>query len=143
VDLRGRLSNPEAVETMALATQAMAGVKIHHGSTASRPVAHRRWRLVDRLGEQIISDLLRDREMGATQRTLAERYSISLSSVKGLTRRPRSDSFEPTIRWEAGRTTRKVGPTRDEDLENGPVGQRRLCRCACGQRVTRSPSSST
>ncbi len=107
VELRGRLSNPEAVETVALATQAMTGIKIHHGSTASRPVAHRRWRLVDRLGEQIISDLLRDSGVGATQRTLAERYGISLSSVKRLTRRPRSDSREPTIRWEAGRNTRK------------------------------------
>lgn len=64
MDLRGRLSNPEAVETVALATQAMADVKIHHGSTASRPVARRRWRLVDRLGEQIISDLIRDIEVG-------------------------------------------------------------------------------
>jgi hypothetical protein len=45
-----RLSNPEAVETVALATQAMADVKIHHGSTASRPVARRRWWLVDRFG---------------------------------------------------------------------------------------------
>jgi DNA invertase Pin-like site-specific DNA recombinase len=107
VDLRGRLSNPEAVETVALATQAIAGVKIHHGSTASRPVARRRWQLVDRLGEQIISDLIRDSGMGATQRTLAERYGISLSSVKRLTRRPRSDSLEPAIRWEAGRNTRK------------------------------------
>jgi len=55
------------------------------------------------LGEQIISDLIRDIGVGATQRTLAEGYGISLSSVKRLSRRPRSDSFEPTIRWEAGR----------------------------------------
>ena len=88
MDLRGRFSNPETVETVALAAQAIAGVKIHHGSTASRPLAHRRWRLVDRLGEQIISDLLRDSGMGTTQLKLAERYGISLSSVKRLTRRP-------------------------------------------------------
>lgn len=73
MDLRGRLSKPEAVETVALATQAMADVKIHHGSTASRPVARRRGRLVDLLGEQIISDLIRDIGVGPTQRTLAER----------------------------------------------------------------------
>ena len=36
------------------------------GSTASRPVARRRWRIVDRLGEQFIRDLLRDSRTGAT-----------------------------------------------------------------------------
>ncbi len=35
-------------------------------------------RLVDRLGEQIICDLLADRRTGATQRVLAERYGMSI-----------------------------------------------------------------
>jgi DNA-binding GntR family transcriptional regulator len=48
-----------------------------------------RWRLVDRLGEQIIRELLRDSDSGATQRSLAERYGISLSSVKRLLRTSR------------------------------------------------------
>ena len=48
-----------------------------------------RWRLVDRLGEQIIRDLLRDSRTGTTHRALAERYGISLSSVKRVLRRHR------------------------------------------------------
>jgi hypothetical protein len=53
-----------------------------HQVTASP--APRRWRLADRLGEQIIHDVLRDSREGATQRWLAERYGISVSSVKRL-----------------------------------------------------------
>jgi hypothetical protein len=41
------------------------------------------------LSEQIIRDLLRDRRTGTTHRALAERYGISLSSVKRVPRRHR------------------------------------------------------
>jgi hypothetical protein len=55
-----------------------------------RPAPQRQpWRLVDRLGEQIICDLLRDRRTGATHRVLAVRYGVSLSSVKRLLSRHR------------------------------------------------------
>jgi hypothetical protein len=42
---------------------------------------------VDRLGEQIIRELLADRRSGATKRELVERYGISMSSVKRILRR--------------------------------------------------------
>jgi DNA invertase Pin-like site-specific DNA recombinase len=70
---------------MAQAEQAVAGI-----NGDSRPVpspAPRRWRLVDRLGEQIIRELLADRRSGATKRELVERYGISMSSVKRILRR--------------------------------------------------------
>jgi len=44
------------------------------------------WRLSDRLSEPVIQELLGDRRDGATQRQLAERYGISLSSVKRVLR---------------------------------------------------------
>ena len=44
----------------------------------------RRWRVVDRLGEKVITELLADHEAGMTNRKLVERYGISLSSVKRL-----------------------------------------------------------
>jgi hypothetical protein len=87
VDLRGRFSNPEVLEMVALATQAVAEAKAGVGQAASPPPPPRRWRLVDRLGEQSICDLLRDRHAGATKRALAERYGISFSSVKRILRR--------------------------------------------------------
>jgi DNA-binding GntR family transcriptional regulator len=70
------------------AGQVIAGLKIDHGSTASHSGVPKRWRLVDRLGEQIIRDLLRDSRAGTTQQRLAERYAISVSSVRRLLRRP-------------------------------------------------------
>jgi transposase len=39
------------------------------------------------LSEQIIRDLLRDRRAGTSQRKLAERYGISVSTVKRLSKR--------------------------------------------------------
>lgn len=47
---------------------------------------HGAWRLSDRLGEDVIASILRDSQAGTTQRGLAERYGISLSSVKRLLR---------------------------------------------------------
>jgi len=54
----------------------------------------RRWRLVDRLGEHVLRNLLRDSGMGTTQQRVAERYGVSVSSVKRLSNREhlRSDS---------------------------------------------------
>jgi Winged helix-turn-helix DNA-binding len=88
VDLRGRLSNPDIRDVVAHAAKLVSHVSVDHGSTSSPRQAGRRWRLIDRLGEQIIRELLRESRAGITQPRLAERYGISLSSVKRLTRRP-------------------------------------------------------
>jgi hypothetical protein len=45
--------------------------------------------LVDRLGEQIVNDLLEDRRLGVTSLQLVERYSTSLSSAKRILKRAR------------------------------------------------------
>jgi transposase len=42
-----------------------------------------------RLGEQIILEIVRSSHTGTTHRALAERYGISLSSVKRVLRRHR------------------------------------------------------
>ena len=80
-------SNPDVRDIVAHAAQAVTHVKLDHYSAASPLSARRRWRLVDRLGEQIIRQLLTDSRAGTPQRELAERYGISLSSVKRLSRR--------------------------------------------------------
>jgi hypothetical protein len=91
VDLRGRLSNPAVEAVVAEVGQLAAGTKADTSNqpppSTSAPAPPRRWRLVDRLGEQIILDLLHDSRRGTAQRKLAEHYGISLSSVKRLTRR--------------------------------------------------------
>jgi hypothetical protein len=51
------LSNPEAVEVVALAGQAFGGGTAVDSSTSAAPRATRPWRLVDRLGERIIRQL--------------------------------------------------------------------------------------
>jgi hypothetical protein len=71
------------------ATQAIKRVQVEGGDEASPGLPGQRWRLIDRLGEQIIRDLLRDRRAGTTHRALADRYVISLSSVKRVLRRHR------------------------------------------------------
>ena len=48
----------------------------------------RRWRLVDRLGEQIIRDLWQTGGQGASKRMLADRYGISASGVKASAAAP-------------------------------------------------------
>lgn len=82
VELRGRYSNPQTGEALELAAQAIDGVKGDVPPASSS--APRRWRLVDRLGEQVIRKLLADRRAGATKRELIERYGISRSSVKRI-----------------------------------------------------------
>ncbi len=87
VDLRGRLSNPDIGDVVAHAAKLVSHVSVDHGSTSSPRQGGRRWRLVDRLGEQIIRKLVADRRSGAPKRELVERYGISLSSVKRILRR--------------------------------------------------------
>ncbi len=79
-------SNPDIRDVVAHAAQAVAHIKINHGSTASPLSVRRRWRLVERLGEQIIRELLSDSHAGTPKRELAERYGISVSSVKRILR---------------------------------------------------------
>jgi hypothetical protein len=93
VDLRGRLSNPDMREVVASAAQAVSCIQADDGQGSSSPSAPRRWKLVDRLGEQILRDLLKDSGTGATKHALAQRYGISLSSVKRLLRRDQSGSL--------------------------------------------------
>jgi len=57
-------SNPDVRDIVAHAARAVTHVKLDHYSAASPLSARRRWRLADRLGEQIIRDLLRDSGMG-------------------------------------------------------------------------------
>jgi hypothetical protein len=93
VELRGRLSNPAVAAHVAEVGQLADGIKADTRRQSTLPTApttlHRRWRLVDRLGEQIICDLRRDGRSGVSQRMLAERYGISVSSVKRLLRKRR------------------------------------------------------
>ena len=89
MELRGRFSNPEVRDLVASVGELAAGISSDHSHPAARTQAPRRWPLVDRLGMQIIGDLVRDSRSGATHRALAERYSISLSSVKRVLRRHR------------------------------------------------------
>ena len=70
--------------------QVMAEVEAGDRPAYSPPPAQRRWRLVDRLGEQMLAELVRERRQGATPQQLAETYGISLSSVKQVLRGRRS-----------------------------------------------------
>jgi methylphosphotriester-DNA--protein-cysteine methyltransferase len=74
------------VDVVALAERAVAGRKLEGvGSSSSSPArATRPWRLVDRLGEQIIIELVAGKRSGATKRVLAERYGVSPSGVKRI-----------------------------------------------------------
>jgi hypothetical protein len=63
-----------------LAARAIGGLE-GTGST-SAPAPARPWLVVDRLGEETIRKLIADRSAGMTQRSLARRYDVSLSSVK-------------------------------------------------------------
>jgi len=87
VELVGRYSNPLVQDRVGQTAQAVAGIKIVPDRAPVPPMAPRRhWRLVDRLGERVILDLVHERRRGTTQRTLAARYGISLSSVKRILR---------------------------------------------------------
>jgi hypothetical protein len=86
VELVRLYSNPDVRDIVAHAAQAVTHVKLDHYRAASPLSARRRWRLLDRLGEQIIRELLTDSRAGTPQRELAERYGISVSSVKRILR---------------------------------------------------------
>jgi hypothetical protein len=58
VDLRRRFSNPEVRAVVGQATQAITRVKVEGGDEASPGLPGQRWRLIDRLGEQIIREML-------------------------------------------------------------------------------------
>lgn len=55
------------------------------------PHRHRRWRLLDRLGEQVIRQLVTDSRSGVTKPELVARYHISRSSVKRILKQARRD----------------------------------------------------
>jgi hypothetical protein len=88
VELRGRYSNPAVQDLVESVGQLAANINSDHSHTAAPRQAPRRWRLVDCLNEQVISDLLRDKHAGTTHHALAER-GISVSSVKRGLRRHR------------------------------------------------------
>jgi len=81
------LSNPDIRDVVAHAAKLVSHVSVDQGSTSSPRQAGRRWRLVDRLGEQIIREILAQRQSGLAKRALADRYIISLSSVKRILKR--------------------------------------------------------
>jgi hypothetical protein len=54
------------------------------GGHSTRATSYRRWRVADRLGSQVVGQLLADRRSGMTKPALAARYAISLSSVKRM-----------------------------------------------------------
>ena len=85
MDLRGRLSNPHYRDIVADTAKVVSGLGNDDGSTAS-PVRARHWRIVDRLREEVVRELRRDSRAGTPQRELAERYGISVSSVKRILR---------------------------------------------------------
>jgi hypothetical protein len=88
VELRGRLSNPQAREIVTLAAQAFDNVAGENAQTGLPRSVTRRWRVIDR-GHQVISELLADRHAGATKPALAARHGISVSSVKRILKRER------------------------------------------------------
>ena len=77
------MSNPEGRDIISHVSGTWTGLKPDQ-STHCRPNDIRCWRLVDRLGEQIISQILDDSRAGLSKRKLAQQYGISLSSVKRL-----------------------------------------------------------
>jgi hypothetical protein len=86
VELVGRYSNPRSLETVSQAAEAITNIEPKTSQAVSNLRVHGPWRLRDRLGEQVIASILRDSQAGTTQRRLAERYGISLSSVKRVLR---------------------------------------------------------
>lgn len=60
-------------------------------TTAKAAVPHR---VVDRLGEEVVQEMIEERQAGAELRELAARYGISVSSVKRILK----SSLEPADR---------------------------------------------
>lgn len=59
-------------------------------TTAKAAVPHR---VVDRLGEETVQQMIEERRAGVELRELAERYGVSLSSVKRVLRQHRCDAY--------------------------------------------------
>jgi DNA invertase Pin-like site-specific DNA recombinase len=81
VELRGRLSNPVVREAVAMDRGGTDTAEI------TSPGPRRRWRLVDRLGEKVIRQLVADGRSGVSRRERVDMYGISMSSVKRILRR--------------------------------------------------------
>ena len=94
MELIGRYSNPDdwehftdtaqAPEEPAVDTETGDEMLARPSSCSRRPRP-----VVDRLGETDVRKLLLERRSGVMQRALAERYGISLSSVKRILRHNR------------------------------------------------------
>ena len=86
MELRGRLSNPTIVGKVREASAAIAAKQTSGSEAADAMRRQRRWRIADRLGKHIVDELLADRCRGLTLKDSAERYGISMSSVKRILR---------------------------------------------------------
>ena len=80
------MSNPSFAGKVREATTAIRAKQTDEAEAAGALCRERRWRVVDRLGEQVIDELLEGRRRGLTMKVLAERYGTSLSTVKRLLR---------------------------------------------------------
>jgi hypothetical protein len=86
VELKDQLSRRDAGPLLASVEHMVEAAKIVRGiDRFSTP--YQRWRLADRLGRATLQALVEDRQTGLTNRALAEKYHISLSSVKHVLRR--------------------------------------------------------
>lgn len=93
VELRGQLSDSRVTQVI----RGVHGIFGHAKTEACREseaiALARRRPFAERLGQQVIHEYLHGRQTGTTQQTVADRYGISVSSVKRLlrdfgTRRP-------------------------------------------------------
>jgi hypothetical protein len=92
VELVGHYSNPDEWAHLADIVHPPArpavDIEAWDESTVRPSCSRRPWPVVDRLGDETVQQLLRDRRSGMMQRALAKRYGISLSSVKRILRKP-------------------------------------------------------
>jgi hypothetical protein len=101
VVLVGRYSNPDEWGHLTDITQALvepaADVEVGNELLA-RPSsgARRPWPVVERIGHEAVRQLLLDRRSGVMQHALAERYDISVSSVKRILRSHRKATANTT-----------------------------------------------
>lgn len=81
VELRQQLSRRDVGTLLARLDYRVGTVKIVR-EAPSPSTSCQRWRLTDRLGHGTLRALVEDRQAGLTKKVLAEKYRISLSSVK-------------------------------------------------------------
>src|SRR5919201_5736178 len=81
---KGSFVEPPITGKVREALDAVAGRRIDDPEATCALWRQRRWRVVDRLGKQIVDDLLAGRRRGVTFNALAKHYGISLSNVKRL-----------------------------------------------------------